>query len=439
MIIIQIIVVIIYFCKSLYSIRKYIFSLTDKFISYISLPKNDMMVSNYNNSLSRQDKKKIKLKEPPKKRAKINNDNIKRNNNKAKTKLEKNKKDPNIVKRRSLKPEKYIMKNIILENNYQNNISIHNNSKKTNELIDSGISKNISNSNLINISKKKKIHSIKKSIKHNLDEMFLNSNDNLKYKLSNPSIQTNVKSSLMLNSKEENDINMDEYLSTEPDDMDYDDAVKRDKRAFCQYFYDKLKINQLILSTFLIKEPLRPRTLKILLFILNIDLYLFINGLFFTEDYISQMLHVSEDEGILPFIERFMERFLYITFEGVIVGYIIECFFVEEKKIKGIFKREKENIIILKYEITRIIKSINSRNNWFILLSFVITIFTLYYVFCFNNIYPSMKGEWIKTSIIIIFSMQALSILQSFLETSIRFISFKCKSEKIYKISLLLS
>ena len=151
------------------------------------------------------------------------------------------------------------------------------------------------------------------------------------------------------------------------------------------------------------------------------------------------MFTVSDDEGILPFIGRFMDRFLYITLVGVIIGYIIECFFVEEKKIKGIFKREKENLIILKYEITQIIKSIISRNNYFILFSFVITIFTLYYVFCFNNIYPSMKGEWIKSSLIIIFSMQALSILQSFLETSIRFISFKCKSEKIYKISLLLS
>ena len=195
----------------------------------------------------------------------------------------------------------------------------------------------------------------------------------------------------------------------------------------------------MILSTFLIKEPLRLRPLKILLFILDIDSYLFINGIFFTEDYISEMLTVSDDEGILPFIERFMNRFLYIILVGVIIGYIINCFFIEEKKIKGIFKREKENIVILKYEISRIIQNIISRNNYFILLSFVITSFTLYYVFCFNNIYPSMKGEWIKTSVIILFSMQALSILQSFLETSIRFISFKCKSEKIYKISLLLS
>ena len=270
--------------------------------------------------------------------------------------------------------------------------------------------------------------------------MLINSNDQLnQYKLSSPSFQTYHKSSFMSNLNEEIDLNIDEYLSTDPDDMDYDDAIKKDSRTFCQFFYEKLKVNQMILNTFFKKDPLRPKPLKILLFILDIDLYLFINGLFFNEDYISQMFSVSSDEGIFPFIERFMERFFYITLVGVIVGYIIECFFVEEKKIKGILRRERENLLILKYEISQTIKNIGRRYNSFIILSFVITIFTLYYVFCFNNIYPSMKGEWIKSSVIIIFTMQALSVLQCLLETSIRFIGFKCKSEKIYKLSLLLS
>ena len=151
------------------------------------------------------------------------------------------------------------------------------------------------------------------------------------------------------------------------------------------------------------------------------------------------MLNVSNDEGILPFIDRFFDRFIYLTIVGVIIGYIIECFFVDDKKLIGIFKREKDNITILKYEISQTIKNITRRYNSFIILSFAISILILYYVFCFNNTYPSMKGEWIKTSIIIIFSMQALSVLQCFLETCFRFISFKCKSEKIYKVSLLLS
>jgi hypothetical protein len=113
--------------------------------------------------------------------------------------------------------------------------------------------------------------------------------------------------------------------------MDYEDAIKKDNRSFFQYFYDKLKVNQMILNIFFIKDLLREKSFKILLFILNIDLYLLINGLFFTEDYISQMFKISDNEGI-SFIERFLDRFFYITLVEVIVGYFIECFFIDEKK-----------------------------------------------------------------------------------------------------------
>ena len=64
------------------------------------------------------------------------------------------------------------------------------------------------------------------------------------------------------------------------DDMEYDDAVKKDQREFCTYFGDKLKSQQIILNTFYYEEPLKPKSLKLLLFILDIDLYFFVNGLF---------------------------------------------------------------------------------------------------------------------------------------------------------------
>ena len=109
---------------------------------------------------------------------------------------------------------------------------------------------------------------------------------------------------------------------------------------------------------------------------------------------------------------------------------------MKKKKIKGILRREKNSILILKYEIVQVIKNIYKRYNYFIAISFIITILTWYYIFCFNNIYPHMKIEWIKSSFVIIIIMQILSILIILVETIIRFLGFKCKSEKIYKISL---
>ena len=95
----------------------------------------------------------------------------------------------------------------------------------------------------------------------------------------------------MLGLKNDININLNEYLSTEFDDMEYDDAIKKDKRTFCQYFSDKLKSDQIILNTFYFEEPLKPRTIKIIFFILDIDLYLFVNALFMNEEYVSKVFN----------------------------------------------------------------------------------------------------------------------------------------------------
>ena len=256
-----------------------------------------------------------------------------------------------------------------------------------------------------------------------------------RYKLS---YDKNIQTDLFINLKDDLDINIKEYLATDIDDMDYDDAIKKDTRKFCTYFCEKLKTNQIILNTFFHSEPLKPIPIKILLFILQIDLYLFVNGLFFNEEYVSQIFHL-ENDTFYDCFERFMGNCFYAGLVGVIVNYIIEFFFIEEKKIKRILKREKENLIILKYEIVQITKNIKKRYLLFIILSFIITSFSWIHISCFNNIYPHMKREWLIFSLIIIIVMQILSILICLLESILRYIIFKCKREKIFKISLLFS
>ena len=234
------------------------------------------------------------------------------------------------------------------------------------------------------------------------------------------------------------DINIKEFIKTDPDDMDYDEAIRLDKRTYCEYFWERIKSQIIILSTFLKYEFLKPIPIKIILLILNIDLYLIINGLFFNENYISDLLN-KESETVGAFVMRIIDRIITITIAGVIINYIIEFFFVEESKIRKIFKREKENVIVLKYDIIQLIKNTYKRYNIFIIISSVIMLFSLYYIFCFNNVYPCIKSEWLKSSIIIICIMQILlPIVLCFLDTSIRFISFRCKSERLFRLSALL-
>ena len=229
------------------------------------------------------------------------------------------------------------------------------------------------------------------------------------------------------------DIDIEEYLKPDLDDMEYDDAIKFDKRSFCEFYWDRLKDKQLIISLFNF-EFLRPVTMKILLLLLNIDLYFVVNGLFYNEEYISNLFHSTEEETFFSFLERSLERLLYATIVGAIVEGIIGFIFIEEKKVKKLFIREKENIAKLKYEIFKLIKSIKKRFYIFIILSFILIIISWYYINCFNNVYPGVKIEWIKSSIAIVIIVQLIPVITAFLEALLRQIGLKCKSEKIFEL-----
>ena len=221
--------------------------------------------------------------------------------------------------------------------------------------------------------------------------------------------------------------------------MEFDDAVAKDKRKYCEHMRENLIEDQIILATFVAEDKLKPRSIKIIIFILNVILYFVVNGLFFSEEVISELYNINEeDENFFSFIPRSINRIIYSTLVSIVVGLITNFFFMEEKKIKGILKREKDDISALKKNMAQILKDIKLRYIVFIIIVAVILIISTFYLLCFNYVYPYTQIEWIKSSITIVIIMQILSTLKCFAESGLRFLSFKCNSEKIYKISKML-
>ena len=249
---------------------------------------------------------------------------------------------------------------------------------------------------------------------------------------------TRLKNDIFLTLEKDEDYRkfFEEYLATSLDELEYDDAIRKDQRTFCQYLRECLKEKQMIAFTFISSDPLKIRIIKIMLFILNVVLYFVVIGMFYNEEYISTLYYIDkEDDHFFSYITRSIDKFIYTTMVSIIIGYIIDCFFVDEKKIKGIFKREKDNLMNLRHEITSFINNLKNKYLAFIILIFVLLSTAFYYLLCFNYVYPKTQIEWVKCSITIFIIMQILSILKCFLETSLRFLSFRCESEKLYKIS----
>ena len=239
-------------------------------------------------------------------------------------------------------------------------------------------------------------------------------------------------------SKTDDVVNIDEYLETDLDDLSFDEVKIRDKRSFCEYFSGQIKSNLLIVNIFTNNEPFKPRMINIILFIINIDLYLFVNALFINEDFISEVFYSTKD-NFFSFLTRSIDRIFYTTIVKVIVDYIVDCFFIDEKKIKVILKSKRNSLTDKKSKINEILKNTLNRFIFFIVFSFVITLFSLYYIICFNYRYYYITNEWIKSSVFIILFIHILSILTILLESLLRFLSLKINSEKIYKLSLFFS
>ena len=71
---------------------------------------------------------------------------------------------------------------------------------------------------------------------------------------------------------------INEYLNNSFDEKDFCDILDKETRSFGTYFYEKFKENQIIINTFCLNEIFRPKTFKIILFIITIELYFIITS-----------------------------------------------------------------------------------------------------------------------------------------------------------------
>ena len=287
---------------------------------------------------------------------------------------------------------------------------------------------NINNNDLIADNKLTRINSRKSIPSKNLE-----SNKTI---LTNKSLIDNSNSGVYIEKKDLIDIK--EYLSLSFDENDFDDVMDKEERTYCEYFSEKFKENQIFINAFFMTEPLRPKSIKILVLIVTIELYFTVNALFYTEEYLSSLLEIEGEDSFFAFVPRRFNHFIYIVAVIGIITYIIGYFFIEEKKIKKMFLRNKEGETKLKIEISNVLKDIRKRFLILIIICIFFCIISFIYISCFNNVYPNSKSEWIKSSLFIIIITQLINLILTFAESSIRYMAIKCNSEKMFKLSLII-
>ena len=228
---------------------------------------------------------------------------------------------------------------------------------------------------------------------------------------------------------------MEQYLTMTPDEMEFYEIVKYDKRSFCRFYLDKIFSAQIILNTFFNFEETIPIYLKLILLIIYLEEFFAGCVFIYSNDYISELFYKKEKEKFFDFIEVSFGNIATITAVSILIKYLMEFFFIDKKKIKYIFKRYGDDEKKLEEEINKKLKSLKKRYIAFIIICLIFTIISWYFILCFNYAYPYTKNHWIKLSIAIIIITQIITFILPFLEDVIRVLALKCDSETLYNLS----
>ena len=111
------------------------------------------------------------------------------------------------------------------------------------------------------------------------------------------------------NNEKENLI-MKKYKNCELNYLNFEEALKYDKRTFCQYYIYMLHIKNLLLFSFYPIQDYNIKIIKILLFFLFFDVYFAINSLFFNKKTIHQIYKDKGEYNLIYFLPQIIYSFI---------------------------------------------------------------------------------------------------------------------------------
>ena len=352
-------------------------------------------------------KEKNKIKESPV----IYNKNILNKNSVKKAcppkkKLGKNNKIKNSIKRNSDIKSKFKFDNIKLKNG---------NSKKMSKLIDiSSINKiNEGNFNNKNIGTKDKL---------NIESNKLVINKKLEQKFNNKKIDKK------LNSKINNNKNLTDY---ELNDLEYDSAIKLDKRNFFNVYFYFLKREHIIFYTFFYWNDFNMFSIKLSKFFLAICSDMALNVFFFSDE---SMHNIYINGGEHDFISQ-LAQMIYSTIVSQILIVFINYLTMTDityYSIKELIKDRNTNRTQIKSAMT----CLKFKVIIFFIFSFFLFTFFWYLISAFCSVYENTQIIFIIDSI----SSFAIELIYPFglyiFPAGLRILALKSKNIKfIYSLS----
>ncbi len=213
-------------------------------------------------------------------------------------------------------------------------------------------------------------------------------------------------------------------------DLSYEDALELDKRNFLSIVWGYILEEQIICNTFLSELFLELRIVKIYFMIFSFCLELFLNAIFFSDDYISEMYH---NDGVLDFFTS-LPKSVYSLLVGVIIMFFLNFL----SNSKNAFDEATDKIVDFekyKKKVHQILVALKIKLAFFFSINFLLMIFFWYYCSTFCAVFYNSQEELIKGTIVSIITSMLIPFPVSFIMALIRYIALKKKSKCLFRIN----
>ena len=196
----------------------------------------------------------------------------------------------------------------------------------------------------------------------------------------------------MTSEKELNKINPENinekisYSDEELQGMDFEGAKIYDQRSYIKMYWSFLVDSQIILGTFFTDNYLHLLIIKLSFFVITYQISLFLNTLFYTDEYISDAYN---NEGVLDFFTGLPKAIYSFIATSIFTNLLVMLSNSKEDFMKII--REKKSDEDYNQVISDKLKTLRNKLIAYYIIIFILGISFLYYVSAFCAVYRNSQ------------------------------------------------
>ena len=165
--------------------------------------------------------------------------------------------------------------------------------------------------------------------------------------------------------------------SEEYEDMEYDEAIKKDKRNFYQIYKSFIFEKHIILNTFFTEVYLELRAIKISFLFFGYSISFILNAIFYTDEYISDTYH---NNGVLDFASS-LPKSIYSFIVTIILSSLLKMLSNSKKQLTNIINNKKDEQEYYK-ALEKEFNKLNKKLMAYFIIVFILGLFFFLLCYC---------------------------------------------------------